>query len=490
MSEQLPQFKEIQQSIYSNGAKHLYGVNETGKLAPISHDAVLEAYGHTAAEAKQNRPLNEAELEAQKTQDLIAQHVARATPSMIKTAKAIASAKEQEITPEPAETSASQPSDEKQDFLAPYVAKATPQMRATARAMAQGKPFKPAEQVESVARQEVDQDTKAFLAPYVAKTTPSMQRTAHAMEYGSYPGTKSAEPEADEPRALASPVPVIEVADKPADRPRRTKQLVADKSAEEEYAKYDFSPEWDKDIVDEPDYSDEEYDFSLAWDGYDQKLPLRQRVRNRWNDIKVRAGMLASFNIKGALGTEDPEKERRVMKKLLIGATALSMAGVAAVFIKRGDIDLIPTNGRLVGDGDGVGFDLFGRKLGNGTNSHGVAEIADALTPNGGRSSDGIGESLIPNRGGSGGGASEQAVQSFVVEKGHGYTQEIQDLIPGRTPQQYLAAHEAALKQFGPDYISGVEHYTMPNGDLGLHPGSSTMQPQPEVVEFLKNTLK
>ena len=83
MSEQQPQFSEIQQNTYNNGAKHVYGVNEAGKKQHISHDSVLEAYGYSASEAKQNRPLNDAELDAQRRQELLNEHVAKATPGMV-----------------------------------------------------------------------------------------------------------------------------------------------------------------------------------------------------------------------------------------------------------------------------------------------------------------------------------------------------------------------------------------------------------------------
>ncbi len=49
----MPQFQEVNQKIYSNGAKHVYGMDEQGKEHHISQDAVLESYGYSAAEAKQ-----------------------------------------------------------------------------------------------------------------------------------------------------------------------------------------------------------------------------------------------------------------------------------------------------------------------------------------------------------------------------------------------------------------------------------------------------
>lgn len=64
MSEKAPQknsnlvagqFSEIDQKIYSNDVKHVYGVDpKTGKKRHISHEEILNAYGHTSKEVEQN----------------------------------------------------------------------------------------------------------------------------------------------------------------------------------------------------------------------------------------------------------------------------------------------------------------------------------------------------------------------------------------------------------------------------------------------------
>ncbi len=46
MSEQEPNFPEIEQKIYTNGAVHLYGVDEAGKKHHVAEHDVLESYGY------------------------------------------------------------------------------------------------------------------------------------------------------------------------------------------------------------------------------------------------------------------------------------------------------------------------------------------------------------------------------------------------------------------------------------------------------------
>lgn len=142
---------------------------------------------------------------------------------------------------------------------------------------------------------------------------------------------------------------------------------------------FDFTPKWDRDAdSDEVFLGDEVVSADELISQHEKviKPRIRDRLRNRWNSIKVRAGLLANGDAKGAIGTANSEAERKKTNKLLIGATALAMIGITAVLVKRGDIDLIPTRW----DGDGAGFDLFGIKVGDGTNAHN-ALAADLSTP-------------------------------------------------------------------------------------------------------------
>ncbi len=54
------------------------------------------------------------------------------------------------------------------------------------------------------------------------------------------------------------------------------------------------------------------------------------------------------------------------------------------------------------------------------------------------------------------------------VSRGDGYTNVIQKALPGYSGEDYLEAHQAALRQFGPNYIRGISHYEMSNGGVGL----------------------
>lgn len=83
----------------------------------------------------------------------------------------------------------------------------------------------------------------------------------------------------------------------------------------------------------------------------------------------------------------------------------------------------------------------------------------------------------------------KEATETFTIEPGNGFTQEIQDAFPGHTPEEYLAAHQAAIARFGDNYLTGVDKYVMPNGNLGLaQPGTGAWS-SPEVEEFLRSQL-
>lgn len=46
-------FGQVDQITYSTGAKHVYGIDEMGKKRHLSHDAILEAHGYSAKDARQ-----------------------------------------------------------------------------------------------------------------------------------------------------------------------------------------------------------------------------------------------------------------------------------------------------------------------------------------------------------------------------------------------------------------------------------------------------
>lgn len=79
-------------------------------------------------------------------------------------------------------------------------------------------------------------------------------------------------------------------------------------------------------------------------------------------------------------------------------------------------------------------------------------------------------------------------VETFQVEPGHGLTQEISDSFPGHEPSQYLAAHQAALAQFGEGYLQGVETYTQ-NGEVFIR-NAGTGNWAPGVEDFLRQHLE
>jgi hypothetical protein len=120
------------------------------------------------------------------------------------------------------------------------------------------------------------------------------------------------------------------------------------------------------------------------------------------------------------------------------------------------------------------------------TTGHGGANTTSTTVPRGGGNNGhgGNGRGGTPNTVP----APSNSTESFRVESGHGYTQEIRDAFPGHTPQEYLQAHNLMLQQYGPDYIQGVGHYTMQNGQLGL---SSTGEAHfaPGVADSLKSIL-
>lgn len=73
-----------------------------------------------------------------------------------------------------------------------------------------------------------------------------------------------------------------------------------------------------------------------------------------------------------------------------------------------------------------------------------------------------------------------------IVEQGHGFTQEIQDLFPGHDPQDYLRAHEATVEKFGPAYIQEAS-FRLPDGTYGIKPGEAKVSL--DVIEFWRSQL-
>jgi hypothetical protein len=54
------------------------------------------------------------------------------------------------------------------------------------------------------------------------------------------------------------------------------------------------------------------------------------------------------------------------------------------------------------------------------------------------------------------------------IDNGEGYTQVLQKLYPNHDPQTYLNAYKLMIKEHGPDFIKGIHHYRMADGDWGL----------------------
>lgn len=83
----------------------------------------------------------------------------------------------------------------------------------------------------------------------------------------------------------------------------------------------------------------------------------------------------------------------------------------------------------------------------------------------------------------------EPRPKAFRVEAGHGFTQEIQDQFPGHTPEQYLAAHQVMLQEFGSDYMEGVDTY-MENGELRINAPTDNAHWKPGVKTALNRYFK
>lgn len=66
-------FSAIEQKVYKNGAKHVYGKDSEGKHRHLSHDEILEAYGH-AGEYQGKRPEPGAQLQTDAQTDTDAGH--------------------------------------------------------------------------------------------------------------------------------------------------------------------------------------------------------------------------------------------------------------------------------------------------------------------------------------------------------------------------------------------------------------------------------
>lgn len=154
--------------------------------------------------------------------------------------------------------------------------------------------------------------------------------------------------------------------------------------------------------------------------------------------------------------------------------------------VDNGRVDLAPS----FIDGDGMGLDVAGDRGEpmdlNGSNpgtsapeetGGSDASIEDDQTGVGNGDGDASNETTEANQG-----------ATFTVEQGHGYTQELQDAFPGHSPAQYLAAHEAALEEFGPDYLQGVGTYQTEAGEQRLaNPGTGSWSA--DVADFLRNRL-
>ncbi len=212
--------------------------------------------------------------------------------------------------------------------------------------------------------------------------------------------------------------------------------------------------------------SDEVADIEPA-----KKLRLRDRLKQRWSGIKARSGMLASGDVRGALGNNE---RKIVTRNRLIGAAAVVGAGIVIIALNRKGFDVLPS---FV---DGDGFDLTGNTnidLWPFDNNHKGTGNTDVST---------VSEGLSAKKGA--GGATEVA-KGFNIEAGHSYTQEIQDAFPSYTPKQYNAAHEAAVRQFGPDYLQGVDKYTTEVGELRLS-STGTGNWAPGAEDYLKKFLE
>lgn len=86
-------------------------------------------------------------------------------------------------------------------------------------------------------------------------------------------------------------------------------------------------------------------------------------------------------------------------------------------------------------------------------------------------------------------GQAPEAPSQFSIEETHGYSHEIQDSFPGYEGKAYAAAHKAALAEFGPDYLEGVDKYQDEDGEWYLgHSGTGKWATG--VHSFLENFLR
>lgn len=204
---------------------------------------------------------------------------------------------------------------------------------------------------------------------------------------------------------------------------------------------------------------------------------LKQRGRNGFNTLMLAPSKTMMWV--GDKTTRNPEateeeKRKRGLVVLGLGAAAL---GVAYAH-QKGYIDVNPF------DGDGLDLNPFnnGPEGVEGGNGNGAENGIDDNVTDGGTEGNG-------NETGAENEYSFSGETNVEIEQGSGYTYELKELYPNYTPQEYFEAHQAALEQFGPDYIEGVDYYLdKASGEYRLHPGRG--QISEEARRFIEDFLK
>jgi hypothetical protein len=75
------------------------------------------------------------------------------------------------------------------------------------------------------------------------------------------------------------------------------------------------------------------------------------------------------------------------------------------------------------------------------------------------------------------------------IKPGDGYTQVISKLFPNHNPTAYLGGYKEAIRQLGPNFIKGIHHYRMANGNWGFS-GSGKAELTKPALHLLSNFFK
>ncbi len=79
--------------------------------------------------------------------------------------------------------------------------------------------------------------------------------------------------------------------------------------------------------------------------------------------------------------------------------------------------------------------------------------------------------------------------KSINIGPGDGYTQAIAKLFPNHDSTAYLSVYKEAIRQFGPNFIKGIHHYRMANGNWGFS-GSGKAELTKPALHLLSNFFK